>query len=162
MNIQEVIQALFQFSDRIFTKEAPADRVDIEKFEERYGLKLPQDYIELLLVTNGCSLMGSTVYGVGASATDSLDELYIFEHTAVENEMYDYLVPFSPDGFGNHYCFDTRSHGDRSCLVVFWQHDYEYTAEDVPEITHDSFAGWVKTVMIGWTLEAYDHEGNRR
>jgi len=72
----------------------------------------------------------------------------------------DYLVPFSPDGGGNHYCFDTRTINENSCNVVFWQHDYPYSEDDPPEVTNTSFTEWMKEVVIDWTLEDYDYDGN--
>ena len=61
--------------------------------------------------------------------------------------MYDYLIPLSPDGGGNHYCFDTRIINNNSCNVVFWQHDYAYTVDDAPEVTNPSFTEWIKQVV---------------
>jgi hypothetical protein len=76
--------------------------------------------------------------------------------------MYDYLVPFSPDGFGNHYCFDTRTTNNNLCNVLFWQHNYPYSEDDPPEVTNGSFAEWLKEVAIDWTLEDHDYNGNKK
>ena len=39
------------------------------------------------------------------------------------------IVPFSPDGYGNHYCFDVKNHN-----IVFWEHDSDYI-QNKPDIT---------------------------
>lgn len=100
MNIAEVVKELFLFSDHILEVNNPASGIDIVNFEERFKIKLPQDYKDLLNVTNGFSLMGTTVYGVEQPYSSSLFAIYKREHEEVNNPMFDYLVPFSPDGGG--------------------------------------------------------------
>lgn len=51
--------------------------------------------------------MGDEVLGIAKNKYD-LVNAYQFEHYEVINPQYEYLIPFSPDGFGNSYCFDTR------------------------------------------------------
>jgi hypothetical protein len=163
MNINDIIEELLLFSDKVITLNGPAKHESIIAFERGRNLKLPEDYIDLIKKINGLSLMGKIVYGVGEEAWQfSLDKNYKFEHEEVANSMYDYLIPFSPDGGGNHYCFDTRTINENSCNIIFWQHDYPYTADDVPEITNPSFTEWIKEVVIDWTLEDYDYDGSKR
>jgi len=161
MNINGIIQELTLFSEKIITLNGPVSHESIFAFESEYNIKLPEDYLAFVRKINGLSLMGTIVYGVGEESWQfSLNKNYKFEHKEVANPMYDYLVPFSPDGGGNHYCFDTRTSNGDSCNVIFWQHDYPYTVDDPPEITNNSFAAWMKQVVIDWTLEDYDYNGN--
>lgn len=73
-----------------------------------------------------------------------------------------YLSPFSPDGRGNFYCFDTRAVGNDSCPIVFWVSNYEYQVDDVPETTNGSFVDWMSEVVLDWTLEDYNYDGSPR
>lgn len=161
MNMQEIIVQLELFSERIITLDKPVSAEEIDSFEKRTKLILPNDYKILLKRYNGINLMGTIVYGIlKGEISISLEEAFNFEHQEVDNVIFDYLIPFSPDGVGNHYCFDTRTYNDESCNVVFWQHNYLYTDNDQPETTHFSFAMWLKEVVIDWTLDDYDYEGN--
>lgn len=163
MGILNVIEELTLFSERILELKPPANIQAIADFESQFNVKLPEDYIVFLRRFNGISLMGSIVYGVGEELNAlSLSTIFIVEHQEVANPMYDYLVPFSPDGYGSHYCFDTRTMNNNLCNVVFWQYDYPYTEEDVPEITNPSFTEWMKEVIINSTLEDYDYNGNEK
>jgi cell wall assembly regulator SMI1 len=163
MSIDEVIKELSLFSNRIITLNEPGNLEDIELFENTLGLKLPNDYKELLKIHNGFDLMGATIYGIGNSSHNrSLEKIHKREHTEVANPLYECLVPFSPDGGGNHYCFDTRTINEGSCNIIFWQHDYPYAVDDPPEITNASFVEWVKEVIIDWTLEDYNYDGSEK
>jgi hypothetical protein len=107
--------------------------------------------------------MGSEVYGIrGNTAADSLEVNYAFEHFEVKYPMPTYLANFSPDGGGNFYCFDTRYQTDNgdSCPIVFWYSNYAYTHEDAPEVVYNNFIDFVNEVIVKWTLEDYDYEGN--
>jgi hypothetical protein len=160
MNIHDIIKELEQFSRTILFLGLPGNLDYSQEFEEKYNLRLPKDYKTLLQKYNGVTLMGTSVYGIKTAENPfSLHECYVFEHYNVQNVMPLYLVPFSPDGRGNHYCFDTRFHNDDSCRVLFWQHDYAYSAEDTPEVSNDSFTEWMQEVMIDWTLEDYNYDG---
>ena len=109
--------------------------------------------------------MGDEIYGVqGVEEPLSLESIYYREHFEVRYPQPTYLVPFSSDGGGNFYCFDTRhlTKDGFSCQVVFWVSNYQYTDEDVPEVVYNSFLDFVDKVLIGWTLKAFDYEGNER
>jgi cell wall assembly regulator SMI1 len=161
--IYSVIDELLKFSSRVLTLNDRASEDKINEFEKNHNLVLPNDYKILLRRTNGLDLMGSTVYGIyDESVIMSLDGVFKFEHYEVENEMPDNLIPFSPDGRGNHYCFDSAKCNNESCKVIFWDHELIYDMENPPEIVNDSFAEWANQVLIEWILEQYDHNGNPR
>jgi hypothetical protein len=103
-----VIDELLKFSSRVLTLNEGVKEDKINEFEKNHNLVLSNDCKILLRRTNGLDLMGSTVYGIyDESVILSLDGVFKFEHNEVENEMPDNLIPFSPDGRGNHYCFDS-------------------------------------------------------
>jgi cell wall assembly regulator SMI1 len=163
MDIVEIIKELEKFSNVILALNTPVDETQVVEFEKSFNLVLPADYRFLLKMYNGVTLDGTQVYGINEAANVfSLKDCYIGEHYEVSNPMPLYLVPFSPDGGGNHYCFDTRTNNSDSCNIVFWQHDYPYSEDNLPEITNTSFAGWIKEVMIDWTLEDYDYDGTEK
>jgi hypothetical protein len=142
--------------------EKPVAQDDILGFERKYVLQLPNDYKRFLAHSNGINLMGTIVYGVNSKLIPSLEEWYIFEHKEVENPMYEFLIPFSPDGGGKHYCFNISQANNSSCDIVFWQHNYHYIDDDLPEQTHKSFLDWMQDILIDWTLENYDYNGNEK
>jgi hypothetical protein len=163
MNIFNVISELEKFSNEIFSVNEAIGEEEIIGFETRYNLKLPEDYKILIRNYNGISLYGTQAYGIKEkNGVFSLEECYLSEHYEVENEMPFYLVSFSPDGGGNHYCFDTRFNDSKSCPIVFWQHDISYSDENLPEVVNPSLADWIKEVMIDWTLEDYDYDGTEK
>ena len=163
MNINIIITEIEKFSAEVLSLDTPVDEGLVKSFENKYELKLPSDYKSLLEKYNGIGLYGVNVYGIKEFKTSySLEECYLFEHFEVYNKMPLYLVPFSPDGGGNHYCFDVRFINENSCPIVFWQHDLSYDNEDVPEVVNDSFSEWMKEVMIDWTLEDYNYDGTSK
>ncbi len=100
MELAILIEELNRFSPDIIIKGSSASDTDISAFENVFGIVLPRDFKSFVKVYNGFSLMGTAVYGIGNSDHD-LKANYLFEHYEVGHKMPDYLVPFSPDGFGN-------------------------------------------------------------
>ena len=163
--MDEVITELKKFTSRVSTKHDPVDPALIGRFESRFGLKLPEDYKYLLGITNGFSVMGNEVLGMtDESYSYDLFKVYQFEHYEVIVPQYEYLIPFSADGFGNFYCFDTRvkTNGGDSNQIVFWYSNYEYSESDPPEVTHQGLADFIKDWCINLPLESYDYNGDER
>lgn len=162
-NIEELVQQLELFSTELIELRQPISEEEIAKFEDKFDLKLPIDYKTFLKLHNGLSLVGLVIYGIDSKSVQfSLESSYVFEHYEVDNPMPEYLVPFSPDGAGNHYCFDLRACKFGSSEILFWQHDLIYDNDNKPELVNKSFADWMKEVVIDWTLEDYDYSGKRQ
>src|SRR5215211_7679514 len=126
--IQELIEQLELFSSELIDLKEPIDQEKILEFEKKLNFNLPNDYKTFLKKHNGLTLIGLTIYGIDNSmGANSLEKSYLFEHFEVDNPMPEYLVPFSPDGAGNHYCFDLRACNNESCKIIFWQHDFIYS-----------------------------------
>ena len=159
--IEQLVQQLELFATELISSEPPINEEEIFRLETKFKLQLPNDYKAFLRVHNGFSLMGVVIYGIRNNNFD-LEQCYLFEHHEVNNPMPKHLVAFSPDGTGNHYCFDLRKCNSESCEVVFWQHDSFYDDEHEPEVVNSSFAEWVQEVVIAWTLEDYDYNGNKK
>lgn len=163
--IENIIMELKKFSDNIVTLNPPINPILIVGFEKKYQLELPNDYKYLLSQSNGINLMGDEVLGITFSNYGyDLTSTYEFEHFNVQIPQFDYLIPFSPDGGGNFYCFDTskRTNNGNSCEIVFWCSNYEYSETDEPEITHDNLSDFISECIIGWTLENYNYDGSRK
>jgi hypothetical protein len=157
--IEDLLEELYKFSIDISTFNEPLeDETPLLEFEKKYNIKLPKDYKYLLSKHDGIGLMGDDVSGF--KGNNDLVADYEFEHFESGNPQYSYLVPFSPDGFGNCYCFDTSKIKGNSCPIIFWDHELEYTETDPPEIDSESFSDWLKQRFINETLENYDYEGN--
>src|SRR5262249_26573386 len=138
ISITQVIEEILKFSPKIYTLHEGIEENRIIQFEKRHNVKLPNDYKTLLKKTNGLDFMGVVIFGIyDESVFTSLDGSYKFEHYDVGNAMSNNLIPFSPDGGGNHYCFDSSSCDEGSCKIVFWQHDLSYSLDNPPEIVND-------------------------
>lgn len=157
MTLTHIIEEFDKFSDSIKANTGPADNSDIMAFEYDRSVRLPIEYKQLLSFSNGIMLMGDEIYGVGKSClSQSLETTYHIEHNLVDNPMVDYLIPFCPDGFGNHYCFDSRDG-----TIVFWQHDLP-AHENVSKRVYENLFEMIDEVFFKWTLENYDYSGNKR
>ena len=157
MNLTQIIEEFNRFSDSIKASTNPASTSDIVYFEQHNSVLLPKEYKQLLSFSNGIMLMGDEIYGVGSSClSQSLETTYQIEHYLVDNPMMEYLIPFSPDGFGNHYCFDSRDG-----TIVFWQHDLP-ACENVSKHVYANLFEMIEEVLFQWTLELYDYSGNKR
>lgn len=163
--MDEVIAELKKFTSNVLDWRGPASPELIKRFESEYQVNLPEDYKYLLNFTNGFSLMGDEILGITFfQYGEDLANVYQFEHFEVAVPQYKHLIPFSPDGGGSFYCFDThvKTNNGASNQIVFWYSNYEYTESDPPEITHQSLADYIKNWIISLTLENYDYNGKER
>jgi len=163
--IDSLIAELRRFSSNIAELKTAVDAQLIVRFESEHHLALPIDYKLTVAQVNGFSIMGAEVYGLyGRTSSLSLESIYHREHIDVSYPQPPYIIPFSSDGGGNFYCFDTRfkSADEQSSPVVFWVSNYPYTEDDPPATTNNSFLDFVNEVIIGWTLDDYDYEGNEK
>jgi len=163
--IEQIFEELKKFSSEIIELNPPVEMNIIDKFEKEFDLRLPEDYKFLLQLTNGFNLMGDEVLGITFNKHDyDLVCTYDFEHYKTNNPIPKHLIPFSPDGGGNFYCFDTLKKTDNglSYSIVFWASDYEYTEEDQPEDTHNDLTDFINECIIGWTLEDYNYDGSKK
>lgn len=164
-DVEIMIDELKRFAQDVATLGKPIDPQLISGFEATYNIRLPSDFKYTLGIVNGFSVMGDEVYGIfNENNPSSLQSIYEREHNEVEYPQFSYLVPFSDDGGGNFYCFDTRysTKDGSSCPVVFWVSNYQYSDSDSPEVVYDNFLDFVNEVLIAWTLRDYDYEGNEK
>lgn len=159
----EVLRELYKFSNDTLSLGQPITDDRLKELETNIGYRLPLDFIYILQKHNSFSLLGTMVYGIDRGMGEaSIDKIYHFEHEEVENPMFPELLPFSPDGGGNHYCFDLSKTQNGLSPVVFWQHDYPYKDKDEIEVCNSDFADWIQEVVIGWTLEDTNYDGSAK
>lgn len=141
------IDIIQSFNDDFVEYFPPVSETDICKAEEVIKFKLPEDYISFLKFSNGITIDGDEVFGLNNKRYD-LIKAYHIEHESVEKPMDAHIIPFSPDGGGNFYCFDLKLNN-----IIFWASGYDYSETDLPEIVNSSFTEWFREVMIDWTVE---------
>lgn len=92
--------------DAMGLKESGTSEAEIERFLQRLGMKLPDDYLELLRECNGAE---------GFVSENAYLSLYKIEDVLGARKAYldvgasSWLVIFGTDGAGTAYCFDARS-----------------------------------------------------
>jgi cell wall assembly regulator SMI1 len=159
----KIIEELNKFDSSILELGIPIDDDRIRLFEKSIGFNLPVDFKYMLSIHNGISLSGTEVYGLDDNLRGaSLNKIYHFEHFEAINPMPAHFMPFSPDGRGNHYCFDLSQSVNYLCPVIFWQWDFEYKDLGEVEQCYDHFMDWVQEVMIDWTLEDTNYDGSEK
>lgn len=129
------------------TMRGGASEEQIVDAERALGVSFPPSY-RLFLAKAGVALWPEYIYGLGESLLPGLD--IVATHKAecedVEPPMPRYLLPFSPDGWGNHFCVDTRKESGGEYPVVLWLHDLD--EDQIPEITHPSFVAWLRDLLV--------------
>lgn len=152
--VSELIEEIKKFDNSIVSLGLAASEREIEETENHIGQKLPDEYKEFVRKHNGLEFMCEYILRVGSNihpSAYSMNDVYDFEHYEVHNPMPLHLIPFSPDGYGNHYCFDMRNNGK----VVFWQHDFDYKGRG-PEVVYGSMVEMINEVFIDWSELDYD------
>ena len=156
-----LLNELYKFSDSLLSLGPHINDNRLEIFELELNFKLPLDFVYILKKHNGISLTGTGILGLDKQLRgSSLDEVYKFEHYEVDNPMPEEFLPFSPDGFGNHYCLNLSKFENEICPVVFWQHDIIYDDINDVEECNLSLLDWIQEVMIDWTLEDTNYDGS--
>jgi cell wall assembly regulator SMI1 len=158
-----ILKELSKFSADLLYLGPRITDTRMESFEKQIGYQLPLDFKYLLKKHNGISLFGVEILGLDeALRGSSLDEVYKSEHFEVYNKMPGMLLPFSPDGYGNHYCLDLSKLDAGFCPVIFWQHDISYSDDEQPEVCNANLLEWIQEVMIDWTLADYNYDGTEK
>ncbi|MBX3417032.1 MAG: SMI1/KNR4 family protein [Pirellulaceae bacterium] len=115
----------------------------IRAAERELGIKFPFDYESYLRTYGWVRLIYDELYGLGDSVPAHLNLITntLRERTDFCPRLPNHLVPFMPDGAGNHYCLDLSRTESGNCPVVFWDHD---EGEDqTPSIVAKSFSDWI-------------------
>lgn len=138
MELKDLFERIRPVPENYILEYAPVSDEAIEKAEKILNAKLPQEYKDFLRISNGLLFGGGEIFGIENVGSDLLDNNR-FNHYEEDNPMPESLVAFYPDGFGNFICFDTANGN-----IVFWQHDYEYGPDDMPEVVASSFLEYLE------------------
>jgi cell wall assembly regulator SMI1 len=117
--------------------------------EKKLGVKFPKSFREYLNRFGFISHNADEFYGLDSDIPNHLDLVRNTEgeRTQFQPNLPLHLIPFLPNGGGDHYCIDLRSGDDPK--VVFWNH--ELGPDQKPEVIASAFSTWL--------LQHYDDEG---
>lgn len=149
-DVFKLIMELREYDSSIVSFEDAASEQHITETESHIGRALPVEYKEFVRRHNGLDFTCDYILRVGNDVQPvaySLNDVYDFEHCDAYNPMPPDLIPFAPDGYGNHYCFDMAQNG----AVVFWQHDLQYGSDRHPKVVYKSMAEMIREVFIDWS-----------
>ena len=141
--------AVIQLLRRLAPEQAlghAASEAEIAEAEGEIGSRLPESFRQFLKEVGGTS-WPENIYGVDKRLPPGYNLVHITrtERIDIEPELPHHLIPFSPDGWGNHYCFDTKRMEDQECPVVLWSHELD--EEQTPEQTHQNFTAWLADLI---------------
>ncbi|MFJ1430338.1 SMI1/KNR4 family protein [Capnocytophaga canimorsus] len=146
--MKQIFNTINAFKEEYVELFPPISDEEIKQLETILNVNLPNDFLTFLKFSNGIAIAGDEVLGFGNKNND-LIAVYEREHNEVQYPMFEYIIPFAPDGGGNFYCFDKNNNN-----IVFWVSNYQYTDNDKPEIVYKSFKMWFQEVMIDWVIKS--------
>ena len=93
----------------------------IVPFTKPTDLVLPEDYLFFMSWSNGLYILGLDILGIGNERSDLIENIN-WEQNKSNNLMPKHIIPFSPVGNGDFYCFDIKEGlKEGVCPVIFWQ-----------------------------------------
>ncbi len=114
-------------------------------FARPLDLVLPEDYIFFMNWSNGLYVFGLDILGIGNERSDLIENIN-WEQKKSNNLMPKHIIPFSPVGNGDFYCFDIKDGlKDGVCPVIYWQ--WDYSSPNDYEYLADSFVDWLAITM---------------
>jgi hypothetical protein len=131
----------------------PATEDELLEAERELRVSLPESYKALQLELGEMCGAILEIYSVKAPQTGMLNIIGITkcERTECFPNLPSHLVPFSSNGGGDSYCFDTSKLVDGECPIVFW--DHTSGAEQELEVVAADFLEWIE-LEIGWRRES--------
>jgi len=151
--IDEIIKSLNKYPNDIWWLETIQKIIekDLSELEKKINYKFPKDFRYFLLKYNWISIPWEYVYWIKKDTSKILPidiyNNYITEHDKkIANPMPKYLVPFSPNGRWDHYCFNKKDN-----KIYFWQHDCSDYSWN-PNYECDIFTEWLEN-SINESLE---------
>lgn len=131
----------------------PATDQELYKAEEELSINLPESYKAFQLDLGDIDGAKLEIYSVKTPQEGMINIIGITqsERTECFPNMPSYLVPFSGNGGGDSYCFDTSKIINGECPIVFWDHTSD--PEQEPEVVAVDFLEWIDS-EIKWRQEA--------
>jgi cell wall assembly regulator SMI1 len=164
MDLSEILEGLKKFNTPNCKLYPGSNQEEINELERIIKYRLPLDFKQFLLISNGASINCHELYGIkNGIPNEDLFDNYIFETKEAGNPMPNYYLPIYPDGMGNHNCLDLQSlstDGEK-CNVIFWQHDRFYSEDEQPDIDAGSFTQFLQN-LLNDMKENYYYDGTER
>jgi hypothetical protein len=114
-------------------------------FARPLDLVLPEDYLFFMNWSNGLYVFGLDILGIGNERSDLIENIN-WEQKKSNNLLPKHIIPFSPVGNGDFYCFDIKDGlKDGVCPVIYWQ--WDYSSPNDYEYLADSFVDWLAITM---------------
>ncbi len=125
------------------------DDISIHHAETVLEVQLPGSYKEFLRKFGWGGIVSWELYGLGSNVPVYLDlvQMTLSERNEMRPRVPFHLVPIMNDGYGNHYCLDTRNVKDNDCPVVFW--DHELSENQDPKFVSKGFVEWLISLFDG-------------
>jgi hypothetical protein len=127
MAAKSIVERLKSLPDSVFSKLPPGNERDLRALEREYKLKLPQDYKDYILLSNG----GSIHAGGSVLHIDPADEALGMNM----NEDYENYLPgmfmFGGDGGGSVYFYDPKNRFGKGAYAVFLVEEGSLQPRDV-------------------------------
>jgi hypothetical protein len=143
MDIVKVVTAMRQYTCIKMHRGASQDQ--IAHVSRALSVRFPKSYKYLLSECGWIDMNGQILYGLGPDAKDRHSVLVNsdIESVRADPPMLHRLIPLMNDGFGNHYCLDTKYIVDGECPIVFWDHEHPRGELQVPKKVSVNLAAWL-------------------
>ena len=155
---EAVANLLRQFQPSPFP--GPASAEVIKEAEAELGVTFPESYRLFLGQFSGGGLPFE-IYGVEPQALPEGQDYYFqnvvgmteSEREEVEPSLPLFLIPFTPNGMGDHWCLDTSRLVGSECPVIFWNHEIDEQQE--LRQTHATFLDWLEEMASSEDIQEY-------
>jgi len=105
------------------------ETITISKVEAIFGVKFPTDYIDIVMKNDGGYPMpdrfnlndNEEVFNNLLSFDEEDSNNILDTYYDVKDRLFEEIIPFAEDPFGNLICFDYRQSSQPT--VVFWEHE---------------------------------------
>ncbi|MDQ3733601.1 MAG: SMI1/KNR4 family protein [Actinomycetota bacterium] len=152
--------------DRAIVPAPPLTDDLISRVENRLGVRLPEDYLDVVRTHQGGAPDRGTV-GLPDGAATSISMLLHFEEepagynlvriVEASDALYGKLIPFAVDPAGNYFCFDYRGETLHSSSETRWNRPVVLVTVDSPEAepqpVADGFAALIDSLSADESVE---------
>ncbi|EJV81090.1 MULTISPECIES: SMI1/KNR4 family protein [Bacillus cereus group] len=116
-----------------FMSKTPITDEEIQKVEQYFNIKLPNDFAECVKKYDGgyphpkvFDVPGQDENVFSDLLTLHIEDRYsiVQNYEGIKDRLVDKVYPFASDPFGNLLCFDYRNNLEAP-TVVFWEHEEE-------------------------------------
>lgn len=157
-DLTTIIERMRRIDPDVFPGPVSKDMIRVA--EQQLGVIFPRSYCDFLEKV-GAADFPFDIFGLGPEDLSGFSGTYWDvvgmtqgERHEVEPPMAHHLIPFNPNGMGDHWCLDTSHFDAEECPVVFWNH--ENGADQRPNQTNPSFLDWLEERI---NFEEEDQEG---